>query len=87
MSNAWLDEINNEDDIKDCEKKFEDNFVPEEANSIKEFQKLDDSEEYLSKLGKFRFLLISQNLTVSNFSRISFEENKIEIIRAEAIAR
>lgn len=52
MSNAWLDETNNKNDIKDSEKKFEDNFVAE-TNSSKEFQKLDDSEEYLGKLGEW----------------------------------
>lgn len=52
MSNAWLDEANNQDDIQESEKKFEDNFVGGAVNKSSEFQKLDDSEEYLSKLGE-----------------------------------
>lgn len=50
MSNAWLDEANNQDDIQESEKKFEDNFVGGAVKKSSEFQKLDDSEEYLSKL-------------------------------------
>lgn len=52
MSSAWLDENNHQDNNNDCDKEFEDNFVVESSNS-KEFQKLDDSEEYLNKLGNF----------------------------------
>lgn len=58
MSNAWLDESSNQDNNQECDKKFEDNFVTEKK---KEFQKLDDSEEYLSKLGELRLVIISSN--------------------------
>lgn len=42
---AWAEQEGQQ--IKDSERKFEDNFVS------KEFQKLDDSEEYLKVLGNF----------------------------------
>lgn len=44
MSSAWIE--GSVEDIKDSDKKFEDNFV------TTEFQKLEDSENYLEILGK-----------------------------------
>lgn len=89
MSNAWLDETNH-DDIQDCDKKFEDNFVVG-ASKSKEFQKLDDSEEYLSKLGEFADDCInSVSIIADNLhhpTRISLAKAQIQIFRAQAIAR
>lgn len=49
MSSAWVESEDNI--VTDVEKAFEDNFV---ANQNGDFKKLDDSEDYLKLLGKFR---------------------------------
>lgn len=46
---AWIEEEEGQDQ-REIEATFEDNFVSEEN---KEFQKLDDSDQYLQILGKF----------------------------------
>lgn len=46
---AWIGE--NGQELKDTEKSFEDNFVASDCNNSKEFQKLDDHEQYLEILG------------------------------------
>lgn len=48
MSSAWVESEDNI--VTDVEKAFEDNF----ANQSGDFKKLEDSDEYLKLLGKFR---------------------------------
>lgn len=52
---AWIEEEEGQDQ-RDIEATFEDNFVSEEN---KEFQKLDDSDQYLQILGKFALINIA----------------------------
>lgn len=52
---AWIEEEEGQDQ-RDIEATFEDNFVSEEN---KEFQKLDDSDQYLQILGKFSLINIA----------------------------
>lgn len=47
MSSAWID-VNEEQNIKDIDKKFEDNFVTVESEK---FDRLEDSDSYLKLLG------------------------------------
>lgn len=51
---AWIEEEEGQDQ-REIEATFEDNFVSEEN---KEFQKLDDSDQYLQILGKFSLINI-----------------------------
>lgn len=52
---AWIEEEEGQDQ-REIEATFEDNFVSEEN---KEFQKLDDSDQYLQILGKFSLINIA----------------------------
>lgn len=47
---AWIEE---NVEVKDTEKSFEDNFVAPDCSQSKEFKKLDDHEEYLKILGSY----------------------------------
>lgn len=49
MSSAWVESEDNI--VTDVEKAFEDNFVARQSG---DFEKLEDSDEYLKLLGKFR---------------------------------
>lgn len=49
MSSAWIE--SDQAEVKDIEKKFEDNFVSEKE-TFGNFQKLEDSDDYLKILGK-----------------------------------
>jgi hypothetical protein len=51
---AWPDKDDHQQ-LDDSEKSFEDNFV---SSSIKQFVKLDDSDEYLSKLSNLFFIYL-----------------------------
>lgn len=52
---AWIE--SNEQEVKNIEKSFEDNFVGNESENT-EFKKLDDSEQYLKILGTKQHYLI-----------------------------
>lgn len=47
---AWV-EGSQEENINDIDKSFEDNFVSPESEN--DFQKLEDSDDYLKLLGKY----------------------------------
>ena len=64
---AWVDDLV-AIDINEIDRKFEDNFVPKS-----EFQKLDDSEDYL-KILENRLKKIKQNPTVLNQLKEKREE-------------
>lgn len=53
---AWVEGVEGET-VQDIEKQFEDNFVSPENQ--KEFEKLEDSDDYLKLLGKIRILLFT----------------------------
>lgn len=54
---AWI-EGDREEKIKDIDKKFEDDFAPQNDKS---FQKLDDSADYLKLLGKIFYTQLLNN--------------------------
>lgn len=65
---AW-DAGSQEEKIEDVEKKFEDNFVTSEN---RDFQKLEDSEQYLKNLG---LLLLS--IQLANDLKVIFVQNRV----------
>lgn len=65
---AW-DAGSQEEKIEDVEKKFEDNFVTLEN---RDFQKLEDSEQYLQNLG---LLLLS--IQLANDLKVTFVQNRV----------
>lgn len=88
MSSAWIDS-SEQQDIKDIEKKFEDDFVSGGTREIesKKLEKLSDSEDYLRILGDLFLLLIKkQTIPIAYlFFRISFEKDKEGSIGIEAV--